>query len=56
MRTDKGIVALDWTAQLVAAIRLRWDTWRPLFEGPAWVELLLLIMADDRDPDRPAAV
>ena len=36
MRTDEGVVlAQDWAAGFLAAVRLRLEAWRPLLEGPA---------------------
>jgi yecA family protein len=35
-RTDEGVVlAQDWAAGFLAAVRLRLEAWRPLLEGPA---------------------
>jgi uncharacterized protein len=45
MRTDEGVVlAQDWAAGFLAAIRLRLEAWRPLLEGPGWIGLLLPIL------------
>ena len=33
-----------------AAVRLRLEAWRPLLEGPAWLELLLPILVHTPDP------
>ena len=36
MRTDEGtVLAQDWAAGFLAAVRLRLEAWRPLLEGPA---------------------
>ena len=57
MRTDEGVVlAQDWAAGFVAAIRLRQEAWRPLLEGPAWMELLLPILVYTPDPTIEAQV
>ena len=51
MRTDEGVVlAQDWAAGFLAAVRLRLEAWRPLLEGPAWLELLLPILVHTPDP------
>jgi uncharacterized protein len=51
MRTDEGVVlAQDWAAGFLAAVRLRLEAWRPLLEGPAWLELLLPILVYTPDP------
>ena len=48
IRTDEGtVLAQDWAAGFLAAIRLRLEAWRPLLDGPAWVGLLLPIQAGD---------
>src|SRR3954471_12169415 len=51
MRTDEGVVlAQDWAAGFLAAVRLRLEAWRPLLEGPAWIGLLLPILVYTPDP------
>jgi uncharacterized protein len=51
MRTDEGIVlAQDWAAGFLAAVRLRLEAWRPLLEGPAGIGLLLPILVHTTDP------
>ena len=51
MRTDEGVVlAQDWAAGFLAAVRLRLEAWRPLLEGPAWLGLLLPILVYTPDP------
>jgi uncharacterized protein len=46
-----GIVLVqDWAAGFLAAVRLRLEAWRPLLEGPAWMELLLPILVHTPDP------
>src|SRR5687768_4841552 len=51
MRTDEGVVlAQDWAAGFLAAIRLRLEAWRPLLEGPAGMGLLLPILVHTPDP------
>ena len=45
MRTDEGVVlAQDWTAGFLAAIRLRLEAWRPLLEAAETSRLLLPIL------------
>ena len=45
MRTDEGVVlAQDWTAGFLAAIRLRLEAWRPLLEATETSRLLLPIL------------
>jgi uncharacterized protein len=45
MRTDEGVVlAQDWAAGFLAAIRLRLEAWRPLFEAAETSRLLLPIL------------
>jgi uncharacterized protein len=57
MRTDEGTVpAQDWAAGFIAAVRLRQEAWRPLLEGPAWMELLLPILVHTPDPTIEAQV
>src|SRR3712207_4026566 len=42
MRTDEGVVlAQDWAAGFLAAVRLRLEAWRPPLEGSARIGLLL---------------
>jgi hypothetical protein len=45
---------LRWNVSAVdgflAAVRLRLEAWRPLLEGPAWLELLLPILVHTPDP------
>jgi uncharacterized protein len=51
MRTDEGtVLAQDWAAGFLAAVRLRLEAWRPLLEGPAWTGLLLPILVHTPDP------
>jgi uncharacterized protein len=51
MRTDEGVVlAQDWAAGFLAAIRLRLEAWRPLLDGPAGMGLLLPILVHTPDP------
>ena len=51
MRTDEGtVLAQDWAAGFLAAVRLRLEAWRPLLEGPAWIGLLLPILVHTPDP------
>ena len=51
MCTDEGVVlAQDWAAGFLAAVRLRLEAWRPLLEGPAWIGLLLPILVYTPDP------
>jgi uncharacterized protein len=51
MRTDEGVVlAQDWAAGFLAAVRLRLEAWRPLLEGPDWIGLLLPILVYTPDP------
>src|SRR5918997_4727745 len=51
MRTDEGtVLAQDWAAGFLAAVRLRLEAWRPLLEGPAWLGLLLPILVHTPDP------
>jgi uncharacterized protein len=51
MRTDEGVVlAQDWAAGFLAAVRLRLEAWRPLLDGPAGIGLLLPILAYTPDP------
>jgi uncharacterized protein len=57
MRTDEGIVlAQDWAAGFLAAVRLRLEAWRPLLEGPAWIGLLLPILVHTPDPTIEAQI
>ncbi len=57
MRTDEGIVlAQDWAAGFLAAIRLRLEAWHPLLEGPAWIGLLLPILVYTPDPTIEAQI
>jgi uncharacterized protein len=57
MRTDEGVVlAQDSAVGFLAAIRLRLDAWRPLLEGPAWLELLLPILVYTPDPTIEAQI
>ncbi|HEX6013102.1 MAG TPA: UPF0149 family protein [Geminicoccaceae bacterium] len=45
MRTDEGVVlAQDWAAGFLAAVRLRLEAWRPLLDGPAWLGLLPILI------------
>jgi uncharacterized protein len=45
MRTDEGVVlAQDWAAGFLAAIRLRLEAWRPLLEAAETSRLLLPIL------------
>jgi uncharacterized protein len=45
MRTDEGVVlAQDWAAGFLAAIRLRLEAWRPLLEAAETGRLLLPIL------------
>ncbi len=51
MRTDEGtVLAQDWAAGFLAAVRLRLEAWRPLLDGPAWIGLLLPILVYTPDP------
>ena len=51
MRTDEGVVlAQDWAAGFLAAVRLRLEALRPLLDGPAWIGLLLPILVYTPDP------
>src|SRR5918997_4052195 len=51
MRTDEGVVlAQDWAAGFLAAIRLRLEAWRPLFEAAETSCLLLPILVHTPDP------
>ena len=51
LRTDEGaVLAQDWAAGFLAAVRLRLEAWRPLLNGPAWMGLLLPILV--RTPTR----
>jgi uncharacterized protein len=51
MRTDEGtVLAQDWAAGFLAAVRLRLEAWRPLLEGPAGMGLLLPILVHTPDP------
>jgi yecA family protein len=50
------VLAQDWAAGFIAAIRLRQEAWRPLLEGPAWMELLLPILVYTPDPTIEAQV
>lgn len=57
MRTDEGVVlAQDWAAGFLAAVRLRLEAWRPLLEGPAWIGLLLPILVYTPDPTIEAQI
>jgi yecA family protein len=57
MRTDEGVVlAQDWAAGFLAAVRLRLEAWRPLLEGPAWIGLLLPILVYTPDPSIEAHI
>ena len=61
MRTDEGVVlAQDWAAGFLAAVRLRLEAWRPLLEAAETGGLLLPILVHvpapgDRGPHRRAA-
>ncbi len=45
MRTDEGVVlAQDWAAGFLAAVRLRFEAWRPLLEAAETGGLLLPIL------------
>ena len=45
MRTDEGVVlAQDWAAGFLAAVRLRLEAWRPLLEAAETSHLLLPIL------------
>jgi uncharacterized protein len=45
MRTDEGVVlAQDWAAGFLAAVRLRLEAWRPLLDGPAGMGLLPILV------------
>jgi uncharacterized protein len=45
MRTDEGtVLAQDWAAGFLAAVRLRLEAWRPLLEGAETGRLLLPIL------------
>ena len=51
MRTDEGVVlAQDWAAGFLAAIRLRLEAWRPLLEAAEASRLLLPILVHIPDP------
>ena len=57
MRTDEGaVLAQDWAAGFLAAVRLRREAWRPLLEGPAWIGLLLPILVYTPDPTIEAQI
>jgi uncharacterized protein len=57
MRTDEGtILAQDWAAGFLVAVRLRLEAWRPLLEGPAGIGLLLPILVHTPDPAIEARV
>jgi uncharacterized protein len=52
MRTDEGVVlAQDWAAGFLAAIRLRLEAWRPLLEAAETSRLLLPILVHIPAPD-----
>jgi uncharacterized protein len=51
MRTDEGVVlAQDWAAGFLAAVRLRLEAWRPLLEAAETRRLLLPILVHIPDP------
>jgi len=51
LRTERGeVLAQDWAAGFLAAIRLRLAAWRPLLEGPPGIGLLLPILVYTPDP------
>jgi uncharacterized protein len=52
MRTDEGVVlAQDWAAGFLAAVRLRLEAWRPLLEAAETSRLLLPILVHIPAPD-----
>jgi len=52
MRTDEGVVlAQDWAAGFLAALRLRLEAWRPRLEAAETSRLLLPILVHIPAPD-----